>query len=51
MTDFDTWAAGFFSWVEDPADRMPRDEGELMRMLREAYEAGARRGATRRDDK
>jgi len=45
------WAAGFFSWVEDPADRMPRDEGELMRMLREAYEAGARGERRRRDGK
>lgn len=37
--DFNLWAAGYFSWVEKN-EQMPKDHSDLMRMVRDAFDAG-----------
>ena len=36
---FVLWQAGYFSWVEE-AEWLPKDVDDLMRMVRDAFEAG-----------
>jgi hypothetical protein len=44
MVRFCRWCAGYFSWV-DPSERMPTDENDLLRMMRDAFGAGANHSA------